>query len=276
MRVDLHIHTTASDGRWTPQELVAQVLRVGIELFAIADHETVANVAPTAALVGGTGLSFLPGVEISVLVDGRVFHVLGYGVDPQDRGLLDLLQANTARLHWANEENLRRLARAGYPVDLDEYAPYQSDPARGGWRALNYLIDKGICTDARDFLTRLYVGALRPPPPDFPPPADVVDAIRAAGGVPILAHPGASLADGGVSAATLAPVLEFGVAGLECYSSYHDADTARVCRAFCERHGLLITGGSDCHGGFVARPLGVPPVDSSDLRLGELRRHIRR
>ncbi len=276
MRTDLHIHTTASDGRWTPEEVVAQVQREGIQLFAIADHETVANVPPTAALAHQAGLAFLPGVEVSSRLNGQLFHILGYGVNPLDRGLDNLLAANTARLDWVNEESMRRVAQAGHPVDLEEYAAYQYDPSRGGWKSLNYLIDKGLCRDVHDFFSHLFVDPIRPPVPDFPPPSEVAAAIRIAGGVPILAHPGASLREQGASDETLAPFLDFGVVGLECYSSYHDPETTQVCLSFCDRHNLLVTGGSDCHGGFAGRRLGIPYVDTADLRLGELEDRILR
>jgi len=273
MRADLHIHTTASDGRWSPEEVVVHVGQEGIGLFAIADHETVANVPAVADLARRAGLAFLPGVEVSARLNGRVVHLLGYGIDPHDPALNHLLEGNSARLNWINEETLRRLVRAGYPVDLEEYAAYRHDPSRGGWKALNYLIDRGVCRDVHDFLTRVFVEPIRPPVPDFPPPAEAAAVIRAAGGVPILAHPGATLGER-LGEEMLLPFLDWGVAGLECYSSYHDGATTRLCLDFCRRYGLLVTGGSDCHGGFASRPLGVPPVDTGQLRLGELEDRI--
>jgi hypothetical protein len=88
--------------------------------------------------------------------------------------------------------------------------------------------------------------------------------------VPILAHPGGSLRQVGVTEETLRPFLDFGIAGLECYAHTHDEATTRLCLDCCSRHDLLITGGSDSHGGFVGRKLRVPVVDTADLRLGEL------
>lgn len=274
MRVDLHIHTTASDGCWTPEEVVAHVRAAGIGLFAIADHDTLAHVRPTADLACQAGLAFLPATEVSSLTDGTGVHILAYGVDPADTALNRLLEANTTRLNWVNEETLRRLVRAGYPVDMDAYITYQYDRSRGGWKALNFLIDSRLCQDVHDFVDRIFVRDIRPPWPDFPHPAEVVDTIRAAGGLPVLAHPGMSLRRQGVSEKSLAPFLEFGIAGLECYTHYHDPATTQTCLAFCARHDLLVTGGSDCHGGFAGRHLGIPPVELEDLRLGPLAESI--
>ncbi len=269
-RVDLHIHTTASDGCWTPEEVVAQVRAAGIGLFAVADHDTVAGVGPAAEAARRAGLRFLPAVEVSARLDGAGLHILGYGIDPSHPDLARLLEANTARLEWVDEEILRRLARAGHPIDWEAYAAYRYDPSRGGWKALNYLIDLGICRDVHDFFKRIYVEPFRPPPPDFPHPAEVAATIRAAGGVPVLAHPGLSFGRSGLDEKDLAPFIEFGLAGVECYSPYNTPEVTRTCLAFCRRWALVVTGGSDCHGGFVGRRLGIPPVRLEDLALGPL------
>jgi predicted metal-dependent phosphoesterase TrpH len=136
-------------------------------------------------------------------------------------------------------------------------------------QSLNFLIDRGFCTGPQDYFDKL-VNPQRPEWPAFPHPADAIAAIREAGGVPILAHPGASLRQVGVTEETLRPFLDFGIGGLECYACYHDEATTRFCLEWCDRHDLLITGGSDSHGGFVGRELGVPVVHTTDLRLGEL------
>lgn len=274
MRTDLHIHTIASDGCWTPEETIAHVQDAGIRLFAVADHDTVANVSPIARLARQAGLLFLPAAEVSTVLDGSGFHILAYGVDPDNPALRQMLDANRQRLEWINEETLRRLVKAGYPIDMAAYASYQHDPSRGGWRALNFLIDTGLCKDVHDFMDRLFVPPIRPPWPDFPHPAEAAAVIRKAGGLPVLAHPGLSLQAQGVTERTLTPFLDFGIAGLECYARYHDPATTKTCLDFCSRHDLLVTGGSDCHGPFAGRSLGSPRVELADLRLGPLMERI--
>ncbi len=271
MRADLHIHTVASDGTWTPEEVVARVHAAGIGLFAVADHDTLEGALAVADIVRRTpgAPSFLPAVEISTALNGALVHILGYRVHPDHPSLNDLLRANRARLEWVNEETLRRMVQAGYPVDLEAYAVYENDPRRGGWKGLNFLIDSGLCRDVRDFFERIFVDPVRPPMPDFPHPAEAVARIREAGGVPILAHPGGSFRHRPIEE-VLETFVEFGIAGVECYTPYHSPETTARCRAFCVRHNLLVTGGSDCHGEFVGRPLGVPLVTVDDLRLGPL------
>jgi predicted metal-dependent phosphoesterase TrpH len=274
MRADLHIHTAASDGRWTPEQVVAEVQVRGIRLFAVADHDTVANVLPVKALAQEEGLAFLHGVEVSTLLEEKhIFHVLAYGFFLNDPALNALLQENQAKLRKTSDDVLCRLVDAGYEIDLDDYAIYEYDRTRGGWKALNFLIDRGFCTDVNDYFRHL-VADLPTDWPPFPHPTEAVAVIREAGGVPILAHPGVSMRHAGLTEETLRPFLDFGIAGLECYSHYHDEATTRFCLDWCNRHDLLITGGSDCHGGFVGRELGVPVVDTADLRLGELAERI--
>jgi predicted metal-dependent phosphoesterase TrpH len=269
MRADLHIQTTASDGCWTPERVVAEVRAKGIELFAVTDHDSTASVRRASALAREAGLAFLPGVEVSTLLDGHLFHVLAYGFDLDSPALMGLLQENRARLEQTNEDVLHRLIAAGYEIALDDYVAYEYDRTRGGWGVLNFLIDRGFCTGVSDYFDNLVSQFPREWPP-FPHPAEAVAVIREAGGVPILAHPGVSLNYVGISEGTLHPFLDFGIAGLECYACYHDEATTRFCLDWCTRHDLLITGGSDCHGGFVGRELGVPVVDTADLWLGEL------
>jgi predicted metal-dependent phosphoesterase TrpH len=273
MRADLHIHTIASDGRWTPEQVVVEVQARGIGLFAIADHDSVASVPPAETLAREAGLAFVRGVEVSTLLDGRLFHILAYGFDIGRPGLTELLRKNKAKLDRQNDNIVRGLIAAGYEIDMGDYAAYDNDPTRGGWKVLNFLIDFGYCTGPRDYFDEL-VNPQRLEWPSFPHPADAIAVIRAAGGVPILAHPGASLRQVGVSEDTLCPFLDCGIGGLECYACYHDEATTRFCLEWCDQHELLVTGGSDSHGGFVGRELGVPVVDTADLRLGELEEQI--
>ena len=277
MRTDLHIHTTASDGCWTPEQVLVEVQARGIGLFAVTDHDSAANVRPSEVLAREAGLAFLRGVEINTLLkldrEEHLFHVLAYGFDPDHPTLAALLRENRAKLEQTNDDVFHCLVAAGYEVDVDDYAAYTYDLSRGGWKVLNFLIDRGFCTGVDDYFRRV-LADLPVEWPTYPHPAQAIAAIRESGGVPILAHPGASMRRAGITEETLDLFSDFGIAGLECYTHYHDEATTRFCRDWCDRHGMLVTGGSDCHGGFVGRELGVPMVDSADLRLGELAERI--
>lgn len=275
LRADLHIHTTASDSRWTPEQVVEGCRASGIGLLAVADHDTTDAVLTTEALALEAGLSFLRAVEVSTMSGTTLLHILGYGINPMDPVFRGMLAENRAKLEAVDDEDIEKLIAIGYDLNYEEYMAYDYDRTRGGFRSLNYCIDKGICRDALEFFS-IIRAKLGHRWPDFIHPREAVHAIRNAGGIPVLAHPGASLKDcGGVSEATLSPLLNDGIAGLEAYSQYHDVATTACCVGWCEDHDLIITGGSDYHGGFVGRQLGIPVIDTTMLHLGSLEAHIR-
>jgi predicted metal-dependent phosphoesterase TrpH len=272
-RVDLHLHTTASDGRWTPEQLLAEVQQAGIGMFAITDHDSLGALQRAARLVQGSGLRYLHGVELSTRLNGQSYHLLVYGFDLADPDLNAFVEGNNARLAGASDEAVRLLAEAGYPISLDDYAAYTWDRQQGGWKALNFLIDRGLCRDVHSYFGELFADGLVHPQADFPSPEQAITVARQAGGVVVLAHPGAGFYNG-LDTRRLDELVDMGLQGLECYSFHHDEATTRRFLDYCHDRALLITGGSDCHGGFAGRSLGVPPVYASDLRLGTLEEMI--
>lgn len=274
-RVDLHLHTTASDGRWTPARLLDGVRREGIGLFGITDHDSLGSLEEASNLVKDTGVRFLPGAEISSRIDGTLFHILGYGFDMYNEALRQLVEANLARLNWENDEAVRLLARTGYPVSLTDYETYTWDRSRGGWKALNYLIDVGLIDGVGGYFGGLFGGnGLAHPEADFPVPGVVIGTIRRAGGFALLAHPGVRFY-GWMDGKRLDALVETGLQGLECYSVQHTEEDTHRFLDYCWRRDLLITGGSDCHGGLVGRPLGRPPIRLRDLVLGDLAEFVK-
>lgn len=272
MRADLHIHTTASDSRWLPEELVAELRVRSIGLFAVADHDTLGAVRESEALACDAGLAFLRGVEVSAESDGRLVHILAYDPDLGSKALVALLRHNELEMERYGKHIIRQLIVAGYEIDPEDYASYTYEPTRGGWKSLNFLIDEGLCTGWRDFFGSLLSG-LPECQVGFPHPSHVIAVIRESGGVPILAHPAGTL-PGGVTDEALRPFLDLGIAGLECYCPEHDDATTRFCLEWCVRHNLIATGGSDSHGGFAGRELGIPEVHASDLQLGPLEERV--
>ena len=270
MRADLHIHTTASDGTWTPAELVEQALGVGLGALAVTDHDSVANVAETTRLAKEAGLKFLPAAEICSTKADLSFHILGYGIDIHNKRLLELMAHNEALLDQKDVDSIMMLERDGWAVSSAEFAHYDYDRRRGGWRALAYLIDKGLCTGVNDFFQRIFTPEHDLGFPEFPPISEVVDAIHGAGGVAICAHAASGFHGPGLERVMeLLRVERFD--GFECYHSGHNAEGTERLLRHCHKHHLLISGGSDCHGTFVpGRRLGEPYVETSMLDLGDL------
>jgi predicted metal-dependent phosphoesterase TrpH len=273
LRADLHLHTTASDGCWPPETLIAEVRQAGIGLFAVTDHDSLGSLARAAELACKNDLRFLPGVELSSRLNGQVYHLLAYGIDPTDPDLNAFVKANETHLFGSSDEAVRLLIDAGYPISLDDYATYTWDRRRGGWKGLNFLIDHGLCGDVHDYFGRLFGGDLAHPEAAFSPPAEAISVAQAAGGTVILAHPGASLYNG-LNETRLDELVDMGLQGLECFATYHDPMATRRFLDYCRSRDLLITGGSDSHGGFAGRTLGVPVIRASDLRLGPLEEQL--
>lgn len=246
--IDLHVHTTASDGRSTPELLIQQVRAAGIHTLAVADHDTVQALAETAALAGAAGVRFVPGIEITAVHNGKDVHVLGYWFDAGAPELLAFLSDSRAdRLRRAHEMGTK-LAALGAPVDMDALIG-RSGGANSG-KAIarpdvaRELVNAGHCQDVQEAFDRY----LSNDAPAYVPrvgasPADVIGIIRRAGGIASLAHPGPLGKDG------LVPELaRAGLAAIECYHSEHAPDVTARYLELAARHGLAVSGGSDFHG----------------------------
>lgn len=270
MRADLHIHTTASDGTWTPAELVEEALKGGLGAIAVTDHDSVANVRETWRLAAEAGLKFLPAAEICSTKGDFSFHILGYGIDIDNKVLCELMAHNEALLAQKDIDSIAFLQRDGWPVDLQEFFSYDYDRRRGGWRALAYLEDKGLCSGVNDFFKRIFTAEHDLGFPVFPSIKEVIDAIHGAGGVALCAHAASGFHGPGLEQ-VLKILQEEPFDGFECYHSGHTEEGTKALLDHCHKYGLMISGGSDCHGTFVpGRLLGVPEVDTTDLYLPRL------
>lgn len=267
MKADLHIHTTASDGTWTPSELVEEASKAGLGAIAVTDHDSVANVRATQRLAVDAGLKFLPAAEICSTKGDFSFHILGYGIDIENKALCELMAHNEALLAQKDIDSIALLQRDGWPVDLQEFSMYDYDRRRGGWRALAYLVDKGLCTGVNDFFKRIFTPEHDLGFPVFPSIGEVIAAIHGAGGVALCAHAASGFHGPGLEK-VLRLLKEESFDGFECYHSGHSLEGTQALLQHCHEHSLMISGGSDCHGGFVpGRLLGVPNVDTAELYL---------
>jgi predicted metal-dependent phosphoesterase TrpH len=246
--IDLHMHTTASDGTCSPSELVDRVGRAGVHTFAVADHDTVEAVPETAELARRVGMTCIPAVEITAVYEGKDVHVLGYFVDPQSPTLRTFLDAGRAdRLRRARAMS-DRLAELGVPIDMDALLAAAGGPNSGKAIArpvvARALVAAGHVADVQEAFDRYladggpaYVARIGASP------AEVVGIIGEAGGVASLAHPGPLKKDGLIDA-----LAAEGLTALECFHSEHDDQATRRYLEIARRLGLAVTGGSDFHG----------------------------
>jgi len=264
MLVDLHIHTKASDGTWDRHELIERLPEGNISLFSITDHDTIENSKAIIKQLEGYDLKFTIGVEISCTYMDKDYHLTAYSFDASNTYLLQLLEENR-RVWDDNNARMIRLLEADNPnVDYSKYETYQYDKNRGGWKSLNFLLDLRLIRDTRGYLDlfeRLGNKTV------FKDPETIINIIRKAQGVSFLAHPNAYFRGTSLPTEQLKKWIDFGISGIECYSSYPGVVKAEDYVSFCKKNNLLISGGSDCHGTFLTTKLGNPRITLDMLNL---------
>lgn len=259
MKADLHVHSAASDGTLTPSELVALALTRDLDVLAIADHDSVEGL-PEAFVAAADRITLVPAVELSSVHDGHDVHILGYFIDHDDPSLLaHLADLRDARLRRASSM-VAALSEAGLALTLDDVLALSDGGAVGRSHIARALVAEGHAADVRDAFERL-IGRDRPfyVSKDVRSPAEVIAVIREAGGIAVIAHPGASrLGDLPVELATV------GLGGIEAYHADHSPEQKAYYAQMAERLGMLVTGGSDYHGPAAPNPpLGTVEVPSS-------------
>jgi len=245
--LDLHIHTTASDGTCTPEEVVRMAAKKGFSLIAITDHDTMDGVKEAMEAGKKYNVEVIPGVEISAGVDLEV-HMLGYGMSPDHPVMVEMMEdMRRARIDRMVRmiENLR-----GMGIDItQEEVESLADGAIGRPHIARVLIAHGIVPDVRTAF-REYIGLNAPAYAERRKMTSeqVVRNIRAAGGVPVLAH-GGLLRIGEVQMNQwIDCMVGAGMMGLECYHNAHNPAMERFLRNAAQKRNLLVTGGSDFHG----------------------------
>jgi predicted metal-dependent phosphoesterase TrpH len=269
VRIDLHTHSTASDGSLSPGELLHAAAEHGVGVLALTDHDTTAGLAEARREAQRLGIELVPGIELSVSEqEGRLqCHVLGLGFDPEHPELL----ACTARLRAARIARFgaiaERLRAIGIDAGLLESDAEQSDGTIGRPHVAQRLVELGHCQTPQEAFDR-YIGRGKPafmPSPPFAA-ADAIAVVRAAGGVAVLAHPMRSVGIDcpGGAAAFIGRLAALGLDGIEVQHPSQTRPQRRRLGRIARELALLETGGSDFHG--AAQP---------DLVLGRGRGDIR-
>lgn len=276
MAIDLHTHSTVSDGTDSPTELIHHAARVGLSVIALTDHDTGDGLAEAAAAAESVGIALLPGVELSTQLTGRSVHLLGYGVDLTEPTLARELARVRAGRNDRLSPVLAKLAGLGVPVTEEQVRAHAGDsPSIGRPHIADALVAAGHVADRGEAFARfLYDGG----PAHVPRYAVELTAgialVRAAGGVSVLAHPW-----GRDTRTVLTPTVIAGLAkghgldGLEVDHQDHDSQARADLRTLAEQLGLLATGSSDYHGtGKVDHELGCNTT--SPEVLAEIHRRI--
>ncbi|ARU62549.1 hypothetical protein CBW65_17455 [Tumebacillus avium] len=241
---DLHAHTTASDGTYTPRQLVELAKQNGLRAVAVTDHDTTDGLAEARAAGKELGVDVVPGIELSTTFEGREVHVLGYFYDPDHEELRDLTARMRADRLNRLDKMIGRLQDAGVAITQDEVLE-EAQGAVGRPHIARVLMRKGYVSNIPEAFDKYlgsgkigYVERLKVTP------GDAVQLILRAGGVPVVAHPGLIGKD--YLFDTLVPL---GLVGLEVFHPDHPLEKRAHYEQLAKQHGLLATGGSDFHGG---------------------------
>lgn len=265
---DMHIHSIYSDGTFSPEEIVQRAKQNGVGLLAVCDHNVIKGSIAVEPLARAAGIRFLPGVELDSMLLGLDTHILCYGADFTDEKLLEVICHARARLDWMSDELCARMCPDYPQMSVAEYESTAHDTARGGWKLLQYMADKGV-TDGMhggyhfyDDYGVTYASA------GFREAEEVIEAIHDAGGCAVLAHPGVTFKkDPELIGRGLEAALACGIDGVECFYPKHSLVLTETLLRFCEKHGLSTTAGSDCHGAFGSADVGQTCTEIGALNL---------
>lgn len=264
-RLDLHLHTTHSDGSRPPADIVARAHQVHVRALAITDHDILTGIPEAAAAAKPLGIEIIPGVEISSRFDDDELHILGYFLDPTDPALLARLDALRRTRHRRNPQIVARLQGLGLSITYDEVRELAGTDAVGRPHIARVLMEKGYVQSAKEAFDRyLATGKAAYVARELPEPTEVIAWIREAGGVAVLAHP-LWVKRAGEALRTLCERLkDAGLGGIEVHYSTHTPQQTSAFLSLAKQLDLLVTGGSDFHG--LTKP---------DIEVGTGRGHLK-
>jgi len=241
---DLHIHSCFSDGTFTPEEIVARARSHDVQALALTDHDSVDGCERMAASCAKLGLEFIPGCELTAEQEHEELHLLAYFMDLTHPLFLERIgQFQVVRQNRVREMVIK-LNRLGLPVEVQRVLALANCRAPGRPHVARALVEKGLCGSPDEAFDR-FLKRNRPAwvPKFRMSAADGISLIHQAGGLAVLAHPGLNHSDECIPA-----LVEAGLDGMECFHTKHSTSMAEYYLEVADRFGLLVTGGSDCHG----------------------------
>lgn len=253
--IDLHVHSTASDGSFTPTEVVELAYKAGLSHFALTDHDTVDGVSEAVAASSSYDtLDVIPGIELSCYYENREIHIVGLYVDYKNETFLKELHALKQARIDRNEKMVQKFVDAGIPLTMEELLHGNPNSVITRAHFARVLVEKGVCTSKTEAFDK-YLGIGCPFYLAKPKvtPEHVLNLIQNAGGTAILAHPYSyKFSKSEVEQLLDETLIPLGLAGMECYYSTYDLGQTQELRSMALSKNLLVSGGSDFHG--VVKP----------------------
>lgn len=254
MSIDLHTHSTASDGSLSPSELVLEAKRSGVTVLGLTDHDTLSGIKEAQEKARELGIEFVPGIEFSTEVGESEIHILGYHLNPSFSLSLLLSRLEKSRMDRIRLM-LKKLQALKIEINLEDVISEIKEGVYGRPQVAMALVRKGYVSSVEEAFQK-YLGMGKPAyVPHFKiSPWEAIKLIREAGGIPVYAHPGVTARDD-----LIPSFIKSGLLGLEVFYPEHDQQTTAKYLNICRSFSLLVTGGSDFHG--EVRPwvqLGYP------------------
>ena len=248
--IDLHTHSTASDGTMSPTALVRHAKEMHLEALALTDHDTVEGLEEALAAGEHEGIEIVPGIEISAEFPESTLHILGYYVDYNNPAFLDSISILQKARNDRNPTIIKKLQALGLDITLEEVTVEAETGQVGRPHFAQVLLKKGYIKTPHEAFEK-YLGKGAPAYTDkfrFEP-ADAIAHIRQAGGIPVLGHPFTLKYKTSADLESIvADMAGWGLMGIEVYYSEHSSTQVRLYKDLAEKHNLVITGGSDFHG----------------------------
>ncbi|WHZ22307.1 MAG: putative PHP family metal-dependent phosphoesterase [Nitrospira sp.] len=267
-RIDLHLHTTHSDGSFSTREVMTFAKQAGVTALAITDHDIVEAIPEASTIGTELGIEVVPGVEISSRLGESELHILGYFLHWTDPLLNQRLATLRDSRHDRNPKIVRRLNELGIDITYDEVRALAGTESVGRPHIARVLMDKRVVTSAKEAFDR-YLANGRPAFVDreLPEPTEAVRWIHEAGGVPVLAHPTWVRTSAEGLRTLLHQLKEAGLGGIEVHYSTHTPSQTTEYLALAKQCDLLVTGGSDFHG--VTKPDIEVGIGRGQLKVSE-------
>ncbi|SED71366.1 hypothetical protein SAMN05216532_5441 [Streptomyces sp. 2231.1] len=262
MRVDLHCHSTASDGTDTPAELVRNAAAAGLDVVALTDHDTTRGYGEAIAALPA-GLTLVTGAELSCRIDGVSMHLLAYLFDPEEPALLAERELVRDDRVPRARGMVSRLNALGVPVTWEQVERIAAGGSVGRPHVATALVELGVVATVSDAFTEEWLadGGRAYVPKHETDPFEAIRLVKGAGGVPVFAHPAAVKRGRTVPESAIAEMAAAGLDGIEVDHMDHDADARTRLRALADELGLLVTGSSDYHGSRKTVSLGAFTTD---------------